>query len=303
MGFRVLDQEKINYIYANYRRESSSDMARVLGVSASVVKRFMNEKGLKVSKAQSRKWAAEKLKGKTSLTAEQDQFIKANYDKIGSKTIARKIGKSDTAVRTRMRQLGIVVPDEVKARIRQESYFKKGHNPANAGKKGVRVSPKSEFKKGQQPANTLHDGAISLRTHINYRTGQQYKSWHIRISKGKWIQLNRYVWEKEHGPIPPKHIISFVDGNPLNCDISNLECISMAENARRNRNSEKAGQTNKLNWEEGGSDKRVASYIVGADTEMQSMVIKEAPELLELKRTQFQLNKQINDEKSRRKTI
>jgi len=46
--------------------------------------------------------------------------------------------------------------------------------------------------------------------------------------------MHHYVWEKHRGPIPPKHVITFKDGNRANCTIENLECISMADNARRN---------------------------------------------------------------------
>lgn len=49
-----------------------------------------------------------------------------------------------------------------------------------------------------------------------------------------WPLLNRHTWEQHHGPIPPKHIVAFKDGDRSNCAIENLELISMADNARRN---------------------------------------------------------------------
>ncbi len=50
-----------------------------------------------------------------------------------------------------------------------------------------------------------------------------------------WPMYNRYVWEQHKGPIPPKHLVVFRDRDRANCSIDNLELISMAENARRNR--------------------------------------------------------------------
>lgn len=41
--------------------------------------------------------------------------------------------------------------------------------------------------------------------------------------------LHRYVWEKHNGPIPKGYQIHHKDGDPLNNDISNLECLSVAE--------------------------------------------------------------------------
>lgn len=41
-----------------------------------------------------------------------------------------------------------------------------------------------------------------------------------------WESKGRLVWEKHFGEIPKGHNIVYLDGNPLNCDISNLECTS-----------------------------------------------------------------------------
>lgn len=41
-----------------------------------------------------------------------------------------------------------------------------------------------------------------------------------------WEGKERLVWEQHHGKIPEGHNIVFLDGNPLNCDISNLECTT-----------------------------------------------------------------------------
>lgn len=48
--------------------------------------------------------------GITTLTPENDTFIKANYLDIPIKTMARMMGlKHDISVRTRIRQLGLVI--------------------------------------------------------------------------------------------------------------------------------------------------------------------------------------------------
>jgi hypothetical protein len=44
----------------------------------------------------------------------------------------------------------------------------------------------------------------------------------------------RHVWEQHKGPIPPKHVVAFKNGDRSNCAIENLELLSMAQNARRN---------------------------------------------------------------------
>jgi len=44
-------------------------------------------------------------------------------------------------------------------------------------------------------------------------------------------------------------VIRFKDGNTLNCDINNLECISRVENMNRNRNYEKHSKTMREKWQ------------------------------------------------------
>lgn len=45
---------------------------------------------------------------------------------------------------------------------------------------------------------------------------------------------HRFIWEQVHGPIPPDHVVMFIDGNTLNCAIENLKLITLAENVIRN---------------------------------------------------------------------
>src|SRR5262245_12308522 len=59
----------------------------------------------------------------------------------------------------------------------------------------------------------------------------------------KWraspVYLHREKWKKEHGPIPSKCEIHHKDDNPLNNDISNLECITVKEHRARHRETYK----------------------------------------------------------------
>jgi hypothetical protein len=110
--------------------------------------------------------------------------------------------------------------------------FTPGHTPWNKGKKGWQAGGKSvetRFKKGQLPVQTLYDGAIRVRTD---NRGVPVKF--IRIAQAKWEYLSRYTWQQHNGPIPPGYNIVHRDGDSMNCNIENLECISRAENMRRN---------------------------------------------------------------------
>jgi len=107
--------------------------------------------------------------------------------------------------------------------------FSRGHTPWNKGKKGILIGGvETQFKPGNKPHNTKFDGCITKRFH----KGVPYLK--IRICEKKWEYLHRHIWVEANGAIPDKHIVVFKDKNPLNCVLDNLECISLAENMRRN---------------------------------------------------------------------
>lgn len=40
-----------------------------------------------------------------------------------------------------------------------------------------------------------------------------------------WVYKRRWVWEQENGPIPEGHVILHLDGDPMNCELGNLDCV------------------------------------------------------------------------------
>lgn len=124
-----------------------------------------------------------------------------------------------------------------------KKWFKPGQVPHNKGKKMpelTRAKIKTMFRPGNTPANAQHDGALSIRD-----VGRR-PTLYLRLGPRKWVNYARYTWEQVYGPIPAGHVVTMIDGNPLNCDISNLNLISRRENMERNLNREKSARTNKL---------------------------------------------------------
>lgn len=130
-------------------------------------------------------------------------------------------------------------------RDKKTGRFIKGCEPWN---KNIKITypgcKKTQFKKGNLPQNTKNNKFITIRFHK--RTKINYK--YIKISNSNWILLHHFNWMKKYGNIPDKHIIRFNDEDTLNCDINNLECISMKENLLRNYNRKKHGETMKELW-------------------------------------------------------
>lgn len=57
--------------------------------------------------------------------------------------------------------------------------------------------------------------------------------WFVKVREGRWPrawrQVHHVVWEAEHGPIPPDHIVAFRDGNADNVAPENLALFSKSE--------------------------------------------------------------------------
>jgi len=84
-----------------------------------------------------------------------------------------------------------------------------------------------------KPGNIPHNSVMSRKMSIRNDHGRLQKF--IRLELGKWELLHRYLWKKAGFEIPKGYVLSFKDGNSLNCVLSNLELITMAENLQRNR--------------------------------------------------------------------
>lgn len=113
--------------------------------------------------------------------------------------------------------------------------FKKGQTSFNKGKKwneymskeGQINSRKTCFKKGQVPIN--HREVGSERINVD-------GYWEIKVAEpNKWKLKHRVIYEKEHGEIPKDSKIIFADGNKNNLELSNLICVSHAEELHMNK--------------------------------------------------------------------
>lgn len=177
------------------------------------------------------------------------------YPEHPTAEVARLLGRGIDAVYRAAFKLRITkTPEFLKANCRLQEgtavgrayRFPKGYTPAN---KGIRRPGwnrgrmrETQFKKGERsgmaakkwvPIGTIRlasDGYLRIK--VREAVFGEPTGWG---NPDAWPQYHRHVWKQHNGPIPPKHIVIFKDGDRTNCAIGNLELISMAENARRNR--------------------------------------------------------------------
>lgn len=169
-------------------------------------------------------------------TPEEDDLIRKHFPVRTAEEVAELIGGSRMSrnrIWRRAKQLGVVKSPEFKShkcfdqrKKRASKYwYKSGHVPDNKGKRmpdalRERLAP-FWFQKGGEAYNAKHDGAISVRKDAN---GHEYQF--IRIAKKEWVHLHRYMWEKAHGAVPDDHLITFINGNTMDCRLENLEMVT-----------------------------------------------------------------------------
>lgn len=171
-------------------------------------------------------------------TKEETDTLISIYSNMLNKDIAEQLDRTVYSVNHKAYVLGLKKDPEFIAELKaqqmelMEKYrFLKGNISYNKGKK---MSPelyakvsRTFFKKGNIPHNTNEDGQEVVRNHH----GVLY---HFVKVNGRMQTKNRVVWELHHGKIPSGYNIIFKDGNTLNCDISNLECVTNAALMQRN---------------------------------------------------------------------
>lgn len=119
------------------------------------------------------------------------------------------------------------------SQVGRAHQFKPGHRPCNKGIKGWEAggdSSKTRFKPGQKPKNWMPIGS-----HRYSKEGYlQRKMTDTGYPPGDWVAVHILLWVSHHGPVPAYHIVAFKNGDKADILIENLECISRAENMKRN---------------------------------------------------------------------
>jgi len=163
------------------------------------------------------------------------------YPNHSSKYIAELLGVTiskvyNTAWGAKVKKSDAYMLTPASGRIIEPSIpnqFKPGHTPHNKGKQMdaeiyEKVAP-TMFKKGNKPYNTKPVGTINIRLDTQRRPYQ-----YIKIKDSHWELLQRYVWTQANGEIPRGSVVIFLDGNYLNCELTNLKVITRRENMARN---------------------------------------------------------------------
>jgi hypothetical protein len=216
---------------------------------------------------------------------EQIKLLKAEYADSSTADLARRLGHKINAVYQKANALGIkksaaFFASEQAGRIMRgkqdprmrATQWTTGNNPWNKNRKGWDAggrSAETRFQKGNLPHTTLQLGQYRLcEGQLQRKTSETPGPNHKR-----WTPVSRLVWESAHGPVPPGHIVVFKPGRKtatlelITPDA--LECITRAENARRNHIRNKSPELAKLVQLKGAITRQV-NRIVKASKEKAS---------------------------------
>lgn len=109
-------------------------------------------------------------------------------------------------------------------------------------------------KKGQLVCSIEFNGAVYKRYPNGKHAGYYYHKWK---SKGKYYSklLHHAVYESVYGEIPKGHVVHHKDGNPLNNNIENLQCVTISEHSKIHRHFAKYAETHKEEMRKRGFNK------------------------------------------------
>lgn len=175
-------------------------------------------------------------------TKQELRELKRRYPHEQTCDTAKALGRSERAVYAAAGKLGLHKSAKYLASPAAHRFdgkkggqtrFPKGHEPWNKGTHFVAGgrSAKTRFKKGNKPHTWVPVGAERvtkdgvLERKVSDRGGYNNRD---------WKPVHVLIWEKDNGPVPKGRLVVFKDRNRANFDRGNLECITRAENMRRN---------------------------------------------------------------------
>lgn len=192
-------------------------------------------------------------------TASEDAELSRRYPSEPANVIASDLGRGIRSIYMRARLLGLKKLDGWMAETARKhwangrhegsraAHFKKGQTPFNKGRPMAEWMPadarqkcsRTQFRAGQLSGSAKHNW-VPVGTE-KIREGQLCRKVTddpAVYPAARWQPVSRLVWEAEHGPIPPGHVVRFRDGMATthrdSITLDRLELVTRAENMRRN---------------------------------------------------------------------
>jgi len=172
-----------------------------------------------------------------SFTKEQADFVIEYYKQLSLVELTKafnnvfKLDKTVQQIRCFTRNHSI--------KSGRTGQYSKGLKPWNSGTKGICKPNSGSFKKGDNPKNINPIGHERICNKDGYILVKIAEPNPYTSAKTRYRHKHLFIWEKANGKVQPGMVVTFKDGNKLNCDLDNLIVISRAENLYLNRHGYK----------------------------------------------------------------
>lgn len=189
-------------------------------------------------------------KGKLRLfTQEEMEFAREHYGKMGRALVTTALNKAFGTQYTEGQVISLIKNHGLYSA--RTGHFTPGHVPFNKGMKGWQAggrAKETQFKPGRpahEARNYLPIGSTRL-SKDGYLERKVTDDLNL-VPARRWEFEHRLVWEAVNGPIPENHVVVFLDGDKLNCDLDNLRCVPRGALLYMNRTglNDTAGETRK----------------------------------------------------------
>lgn len=114
----------------------------------------------------------------------------------------------------------------------QEAFNKGQRCPEGKGGRHPNAMA-TQFKAGQEPHNTKHVGHERTTKYGYIEISVESPNPYTGYSR-RYVMKHRWLWEQANGPIPAGYALKCLDGDRLNTDPSNWECLPRGVLARLN---------------------------------------------------------------------
>lgn len=221
---------------------TAPEIAAAIGCDSKLIRDRARRHGVKLRRAIANKFA---------WTPEADDELRRRYESETAKEIADDLGCTERALYMRAHALGLRKDSEWARECTRRRWAQGRHENSLAGlakgrawNKGLRgvvgVQPEcqaTQFKPGQMPYNWVPVGSYRVTSggDVEQKVADDRTP---GMSRRNWRPVRVLVWEERHGPVPKGHVVRFRPGHattdPDSIKPEHLECVSRAENMRRN---------------------------------------------------------------------
>lgn len=180
------------------------------------------------------------------FNALEEDFLRAHYADSRTEDLARVLARTVHSVYAKAHTMGLLKSAAFLAspeagritagsRMGKDTRFQSGHTTWNKGMKGLQIGGvETRFKKGHRAGKALENYQPVGATRINKDGILQVKVNDDMPLQRRWKAVHAVLWEEANGAIPAGHLVVFRNGNRHDIRLENLECITRAENMRRN---------------------------------------------------------------------